>query len=144
MQSLLGCRRAMHASVIRRPRAAQYRVMLRNVCYGPALGFDFVTNRMSSMSNRHMHFPVPEARAAHMHVSSYEAVSAQSVESARISAVWHLPRSCENSAWTSARSRSRRVRPDIFSDRENLIDYAALARLLLECERQSHCDTLCC
>ena len=93
------------------------------------------------MGNRHVHFPVPQARAAHMHVSSYEAVSAQSVESARISAVWHLPEVLrEFGVDLGEVLAAAGVRPDIFSDRENLIDYAALARLLLECARQSHCD----
>ena len=32
------------------------------------------------------------------------------------------------------------VRKDIFDDRENLIPYPALGRLLLECERRSNCE----
>jgi AraC-like DNA-binding protein len=33
-----------------------------------------------------------------------------------------------------------RVRKDIFDDRENLIPYPALGRLLLECEKRSNCE----
>jgi AraC-like DNA-binding protein len=74
-------------------------------------------------------------------VNPLDAISAPLAESTRVSAFWHLPEVLrELGVDVGDVLEAAGVRPDIFSDQENLIDYPAFARLLLECERQTHCD----
>lgn len=61
--------------------------------------------------------------------------------SARISVVWQLPKVMrEFGVELGALLETAKVRKDIFDDRDNLIPYPALGRLLAECERRSNCD----
>jgi len=75
----------------------------------------------------------------HLRVPDSETVP--STGAARISVVWQLPKVVQEfGVDLSEVLEAAGVRKDIFDDRENLIPYPALGRLLSECERRTNCE----
>jgi len=84
---------------------------------------------MSNLGERRKHFPVLARE------------SVPSKGSARVAVVWHLPEVLrEFGVDLGEVLEAAGVRPDLFDDRENRIDYTDFARLLSVCERKSNCD----
>jgi AraC-like DNA-binding protein len=69
------------------------------------------------------------------------AAAEHTIGSARVSAAWHLPDVLRELGVDPGEVlEAAGVRPDLFDDRENRIDYPDFGRLLLTCEQFTRCD----